>query len=80
MRGRLVEIVTRYSNTPNMLADLRRTVDAVTTMAIEDDQPHIALADRAWRVTDRLSPAEFAFLLRLTDHAGASGAVPSEVI
>lgn len=49
----MVEIVTRYSNTPDLLSDLRRTVDAVTTMVIEDDEPDIAASapvDRVWRV------------------------------
>jgi len=44
-----------------MLSDLRRTIDAITTMVIEDDQPDIAAtapAGRAWKVTDRLSPAD----------------------
>jgi hypothetical protein len=47
-----VEIVEHYSNTPQMLSDLRRTIDAITTMIIEDDQPDIAAsapAYRAWK-------------------------------
>lgn len=56
-----MEIVAHYSNTADLLSDLRRTVDAVTTMVIEDDEPDIAArapVDRAWRVKDRLSPAD----------------------
>jgi len=62
----MVEIVTRYSNTPNLLSDLRRTIDAVTTMVIEDDEADIAAnapVDRAWRVKDRVSPAEIRQLV-----------------
>jgi len=29
-----VEVIGHYSNTPSLLADLRRTLDAVTTMII----------------------------------------------
>lgn len=56
-----MEIVTHYSNTPNLLSDLRRTINAVTTMVIRDDEPDIAAsapADRAWRVKERLSPRD----------------------
>jgi hypothetical protein len=33
-----VEIITHYSNTRELLSDVRRTVDAVTTMVVEDDR------------------------------------------
>lgn len=60
-KNRMVEIVTHYSNTPNLLSDLRRTICAVTTMVTRDDEPDIAAsapADRAWRVKERLSPRD----------------------
>jgi hypothetical protein len=44
-----------------LLSDLRRTIDAVTTMVVEDDHPDIAAntpPDHAWKVRDRLSPAD----------------------
>lgn len=54
-----MEIIGRYSNTPNLLPDLRRTLEAVTTIVIEDDQPDIAAtAYRRWRIRDRLGPAD----------------------
>ena len=57
----MVELIAHYSNTPELLSDLRRTVDAVTTVVVEDDEPDLsssAPADRDWRVSDRLSPSD----------------------
>lgn len=57
----MVEIVTHYSNTPELLSDLRRTVQVVTEMSVEDDEPDLSITapvDRPWRVRDRLSPAD----------------------
>jgi len=62
----MVEIIGHYSNTPELLSDLHRTVDAVTTMVIEDDQPGNvpnAPANRAWKVTDRLSSSDLEQLV-----------------
>jgi len=56
-----VEVIGHYSNTPDLLPDLRRTIEAVTTMIIEDDQPDItatAPADRRWRIKDRLNQTD----------------------
>ena len=61
-----VEIIGHYSNTPSLLPDLRRTLDAVTTMVVEDDQPGYlqdASAGRAWKVKDRLSSSEIEQLI-----------------
>jgi len=56
-----VELIVHYSNTPELLSDLRRTVDAVTSIMVEDDEPDLSMtapADRVWRVRDRLSAAD----------------------
>ncbi len=57
----LVEILTHYSNTPELLSDLRRTVGAVTSIMVEDDEPDLSVtapADRDWRLRDRLTPSD----------------------
>lgn len=56
-----MEVVTHYSNTPELLSDLRRTVDAVTSIMVEDDELDLSTtvpADRDWRVRDRLTSAD----------------------
>lgn len=56
-----MEIVIHYSNTPDLLSDLRRTVQAVTEMIVEDDEPDLsttAPVDRSWQIKDRLTPAD----------------------
>ncbi len=56
-----MELIVHYSNTPELLSNLRRTVDAVTSIMVEDDEPDLSMtapADRVWRVRDRLSPAD----------------------
>ncbi|HEV2403353.1 MAG TPA: hypothetical protein VGS08_04080 [Candidatus Saccharimonadales bacterium] len=62
----MVEVVTHYSNTPDLLTDLRRTVQAVTEMIVEDDEPDLsttAPVDRPWQVRDRLSQADIDQLI-----------------
>src|SRR5215469_11474540 len=62
-----VELIAHYSNTPDLLSDLRRTVDAVTSITAEDDEPDLSMtapADRDWRVRDRLSPADIDHLVQ----------------
>jgi hypothetical protein len=56
-----VELVTHYSNTPELLSDLRRTVEAVTEMMVEDEEADLsegAPGDRSWRIKDRLSAVD----------------------
>ena len=53
-----MEIIGHYSNTHNLLTHLRRTIEAVTTMITEDDQPDITPPGQAWRIRNRLSPAD----------------------
>jgi hypothetical protein len=54
-----VEIVTHYSNTPDLLVDLRRTVQAVGETD-QNDEPDLPPhpADRPWHVRDRLSTVD----------------------
>lgn len=66
-----VELVTHHSNTPELLSDLRRTVDAVTSIMVEGDEPDLSMivpADRDWRVRDRLSPADIGQLVESFKH------------
>ena len=66
----------RPSNTPNLLPDLLRTLEAVTTMVIGDDQPDItatAPAGRRWRIKDRLTQAD---LDQLVASFGQGAAIP----
>ena len=61
-----MEIVTHYSNTPELLSDLRRTVDAVSTVVVEEDEPDLsstAPVGRDWRVKDRLTSADIEQLV-----------------
>jgi hypothetical protein len=69
-----VEIVTHYSNTPDLLVDLRRTLQAVTEPAELDDEPDLPPhpAGRAWRVRDRLSMEDIQSILK-EFKAGTSG-------
>jgi hypothetical protein len=57
----LVELLTHYSNTPDLLSNLRRTVQAVTEMVVEDDEPDISTVApvfRPTRIEDRLSASD----------------------
>lgn len=56
-----VDLLHHYSNTPELLSDFRRTVDAMTTITVEEDEPDVswtAPGGSDWRVKDRLTPAE----------------------
>jgi hypothetical protein len=56
-----VELIAHYSNTPDLLSDLRRTVDAVTTIMVEADEPDLSTTApiaRDWRVKDRLASSD----------------------
>jgi hypothetical protein len=71
-----VEIIGHYSNTPRLLPDLRRTLEAVTTMVIDGDQTDItatAPADRRWRIKDRLTQSD---LDQLVASFGQGTAIP----
>jgi hypothetical protein len=37
-----LEVIGHYSNIPGLLPDLRRTLEAATTIVVEDDQPDVA--------------------------------------
>ena len=53
----LPEVITHCSNTPDLLSDLRCTVDAVTSIVVEDDEPDLSATApiaRDWPVKDRL--------------------------
>jgi hypothetical protein len=57
----MVELVSHYSNSPELLTDLRRTVYAVTEMAVGEEEPDLsttAPADRPWQIKDRLSAGD----------------------
>ena len=56
-----MELIAHYSNTPQLLSDLRRTVEAVTSIMVEEDEPDLsttAPGGSDWRVKDRLSAAD----------------------
>jgi hypothetical protein len=57
----LVEVATHYSNTPDLLVDLRHTIETVTGTTVEDDESDVSVtapADRSWHVRERLSSAD----------------------
>jgi len=61
-----VELIAHYSNTPELLSDLRRTVEAVTTVIVEDDELDVtttAPTDRLWKLKDRLSSGDISQLI-----------------
>lgn len=56
-----MDLLHHYSNTPELLSDLRRTVEAVTSIMVEEDEPNVTLTAPGgsdWRVRDRLKAAE----------------------
>jgi hypothetical protein len=56
-----VELIVHYSNSPELLVDIRRTVQAMATIMVEDDEPDLSMtapADRDWRVKDRLTSSD----------------------
>ena len=55
-----VEIVAHYSNTPDLLIDLRRTCQALAESTVQDEEPGLPPhpPDRMWRVCDKLSDHE----------------------
>jgi hypothetical protein len=66
-RSDWVELIAHYSNTPELLSDLRRTVDAVTSIMVEDDEPDLSMTaptDSDCQVTDRLSPGDIDQLVQ----------------
>jgi len=61
-----LEIVTHYSNTPELLSDLRRTVEAVTELTVEDDEPDLSITapgGRPWQIKDRLCATDIEQLI-----------------
>ncbi|HET9896528.1 MAG TPA: hypothetical protein VFQ44_16495 [Streptosporangiaceae bacterium] len=66
LREDTVELIAHYSNTPELLSDLRRTVEAVTTMIVEEDELDVsttAPTDRPWQLKDRLSSGDISQLI-----------------
>lgn len=61
-----MEILTHYSNAPDLLSGLRRTVQAVTEMVVEDDEPDLSTSApvfRPTRIEDRLSASDIDQLI-----------------
>lgn len=61
-----MELIAHYSNTPELLSDLRRTVEAVTTVIVEDDELDVSMTaptDRPWQLKDRLSSGDISELI-----------------
>ena len=61
-----VELIAHYSNTPDLLSDLRRTLQAVTETTDQEDDPDLPShpTDRPWRVRDRLSEEDIQTLIK----------------
>jgi hypothetical protein len=61
-----VELIAHYSNMPELLSDLRHSVEAVTTVIVEDDDLDLsttAPTDRPWQLKDRLSSGDISELI-----------------
>jgi hypothetical protein len=61
------ELIPYYSNTPDLLSDLRLTLQAVTETTDQEDDPDLPLhpSDRPWRVQDRLSEEDIQTLIKV---------------
>lgn len=60
-----MELLAHYSNTPDLLTDLRRLVTTLSTPDDTHDNPGLPPhpSDRPWRVRDRLSQTDIQNIL-----------------